>query len=319
MKNISNLPVLILAYNRFDKFDRCINTLRKQGIKKIFLSIDGPKSDNDLINQEKIYNFCFNNNLDLEIKIKQLKYNHGCRIGPLKGITWFFSKNKYGVVLEDDVILSMNAIKAFSSLLKEHFKNYKYMSISSFNEFSNDNLESIYSLPVWRSWGWASWADRWHKHLEFSEKIKYLTVWELYKLMPKQFRSIETAKLVKASQLNFLDAWDYEFNFSHVVNQKNSLTLGGINSLVYGFDESATHTIDKESIGIDFNLFCERKIDCSLIKNSFDSNSLILKKCGFQTNTNLPWLLKIFHFFKYIYYSLIFFLRKVKRFILNNI
>ena len=39
----------------------------------------------------------------------------------------------------------------------------------------------------------------------------------LYKLMPIHFRSIETVKLVKASQLNLLDAWDYEFNFSHLV------------------------------------------------------------------------------------------------------
>ena len=44
MSDISNLPVLILAYNRFDKFNKCINTLYKQGIKKIFLSIDGPKN-----------------------------------------------------------------------------------------------------------------------------------------------------------------------------------------------------------------------------------------------------------------------------------
>ena len=45
--------------------------------------------------------------------------------------------------------------------------------------------------------------------------------------MPRHLRSIETVKLVKSSQLNLLDAWDYEFNFTHVVNAKYSLTLGG--------------------------------------------------------------------------------------------
>ena len=134
MEEISNLPVLILAYNRFEKFNRCINSLHKIGIKKIFLSIDGPKNQNDFINQQKIYNFCLNNNLDLEIKIKFLKYNHGCREGPLKGISWFFSKNKYGVVLEDDVIISEKCIQAFSFLLKEHKKylntiKYQYRAI----------------------------------------------------------------------------------------------------------------------------------------------------------------------------------------------
>ena len=86
-------------------------------------------------------------------------------------------------------------------------------------------------------------------------------MWDLYKLMPKDFRSIETVQLVKASQLNLLDAWDYEFNFSHLVNMKKSLTIGGINTLVYGFDDSATHTIDLDQVGIDFKLFNEREID----------------------------------------------------------
>ena len=319
MNEISKLPVLILAYNRFEKFKRCINTLHKQGIKKIFLSIDGPKNSNDLINQKKIFNFCVNNSLDLEIKIQKLKHNYGCRQGPIKGISWFFSKNKYGVVLEDDVIISKKCIQAFSYLLNEYLENDKYMSISSFNEFSNNSVESVYSLPVWRSWGWASWSDRWSKHIEFSEKIKDLNIWELYKLMPEYLKSIETAKLVKASQLNLLDAWDYEFNFTHVVNSKRSLTLGGINTLVYGFDSTATHTIDEKSLGINFDLFDEREINFYQIMNNFEKNILILSKCGFQIRKNLSWSLKIYDFIKYLFYSLLFILRKIKRFIFGKI
>ena len=35
MDEINKLPVLILAYNRFEKFNRCVITF-KQGIKEIF-------------------------------------------------------------------------------------------------------------------------------------------------------------------------------------------------------------------------------------------------------------------------------------------
>ena len=99
-------------------------------------------------------------------------------------------------------------------------------------------------------------------------------MWDLYKLMPKDFRSIETVKLVKASQLNLLDAWDYEFNFSHLVNMKKSLTLGGINCLNYGFDDSATHTTNLDAVGIDFKLFNEKEIDLKNIMQ-FENNKLI--------------------------------------------
>ena len=66
-----------------------------------------------------------------------------------------FSKNKYGVILEDDVIVSKNVYRHFSYLLEKYFNNDEFLSISSFNEFTNSEIESIYSIPVWRSWGWA--------------------------------------------------------------------------------------------------------------------------------------------------------------------
>ena len=34
MQKLENLSVLILAYNRFEKFNRCIKRLNEQGIKK---------------------------------------------------------------------------------------------------------------------------------------------------------------------------------------------------------------------------------------------------------------------------------------------
>ena len=320
MQKVENLPVLILAYNRFDKFQRCLNNLINKGIKSIFISIDGPRDVFDIKNQVKIRHYCRTNPFGLDIKINQLEINYGCRIGPLKGINWFFQENKYGVILEDDVIISRACFQAFSFLLQENFYNDKYLSISSFNELYNQDLEYIYELPVWRSWGWASWSHKWMEHIKFSEEIKNYNLWDLYKVLPYKFRSIETAKLVKASQLNLLDAWDYEFNFSHIVNNKSSITIGGINCLVYGFDESATHTINLESLGIDFQLFRERKIDLNNIILKTNSESLsIINKCGFFYRERYEFTRLILDFFKSIFYSLLFYLRIIKRIFVKNL
>ena len=54
MSVIKDLPVLILGYNRLEKFKRCIKTVKKQGIKKVYVSIDGPKNDYDLEVQKKL-------------------------------------------------------------------------------------------------------------------------------------------------------------------------------------------------------------------------------------------------------------------------
>ena len=316
MQDLKDLPVLILAYNRFDKFVRCLESVYKKGIKKIYISIDGPRNDFDINNQRKIISICEENIFNLDIKVNHFKSNFGCRMGPINGITWFFSQNKYGVVLEDDVIITRKCFEAFLFLLETKKTNEEFMSISSFNEFSNKSLESIYSIPVWRSWGWASWADRWQYHLNFSMQIRKLNTWELYKLMPKNLQSIETVKLVKACQLNLLDAWDYEFNFTHVVNSKNSLTMGGINTLVYGFDRSGTHTIDLASVNINFDLFCEREFDLKKIRKlQISDKILLLRKCGFFYKKNISWLIHILNFFKFLYNSLLFRLRIIKRII----
>ena len=319
MDNIKELPILILGYNRFDKFTRCIKTLKEKGIKKIYVSIDGPKNDFDKESQEKIINFCSNSKLGLNIKLKKLDKNYGCRLGPIKGISWFFEENKYGVIFEDDVIVSRKCLQAFLILLKKYFFNENIMSISSFNEFTSKRVESIYEIPVWRSWGWATWANKWKMHLEFSNSIKDFNIWEIYNLLPKEFRLIETAELLKSCQLNLMDAWDYEFNFSHIVNKKKSLTIGGINNYVYGFDDSATHTKNIENIEIDFKLFCEREIDTSkIIKLKMIDEIFTLRKCGFSLSKKKNIFSSTIDLSKSRIYSFIFYLRIIKRILYKN-
>ena len=320
MSVINDLPVLILGYNRLDKFTRCIKTVQKQGIKKVYVSIDGPKNNYDYEIQKRIIDFCSNNNLGIDIKIKNLKKNYGCRIAPIKGITWFFIENKFGVILEDDVIVSNKCMELFSYLLEEHFSNKNLMSISSFNEFTNKEIESIYSIPVFRSWGWATWAEKWKMHLDFSKKIRNLSIWQIYNLLPENIRLIETAEIIKSSQLNLLDAWDYEFNFTHIVNNFNSLTVGGINNFVYGFDKSASHSFDMESLGIDFNLFSEREIqENKVVIYNYKKAGLILNKCGFFYSSKINIIKFINQIIRIFYYSIIFRIRIVKRIIYKRL
>ena len=314
MSAIKDLPALILGYNRFDKFSRCITTLYEQGIKKVYVSIDGPKNEYDIQAQKNIKNFCERNPLGLDINLKSLKENNGCRVGPLKGISWFFEENNHGVILEDDVIVSKKCIEIFSFLLEEHLLNKNIMSLSSFNEFTDKSIESLYKIPVWRSWGWATWAEKWQMHLKFSNRIKNLNIWQIYNLLPKEYRLIETAELIKSCQLNLMDAWDYEFNFSHIVNKKKSLTIGGINNYVYGFDDSATHTYNIKNVDIDFKLFCERNVDeFKIIQLKKNKEISTMRKCGFSTSRNKNIFDYKIDLLKSLFFSFIFYLRMIKR------
>ena len=77
MSSIKNLSALILAYNRFEKFKRCFENLKEQGIKKIFLSIDGPRNEFDMHAQLKIIEFCRNSKFKMDSRINHLEKNFG--------------------------------------------------------------------------------------------------------------------------------------------------------------------------------------------------------------------------------------------------
>ena len=319
MSNLENLPVLILAYNRLEKLIKCIETISQYGIKKIYVSIDGPKNNYDYQTQLLMKKYFKNNYCASEIIFKQINLNYGCRIAPIMGINWFFNSNKYGVVLEDDLFLSRNCFKSFYYLLDKFKFDKEYMSITSFNEYvSNTNL--VYSMPVWRSWGWATWSDKWLEYKNFSKRIRNYDLVKLYSLLPNDLKSFETVKVLKACQLNLLDAWDYEFNFFHIVNNYKSLTLGGINNFVYGFDQSATHTKNNLSVDVDFSLFKEREFDLSKIKKyELISTIEILKKCGFYYSHGQKRDSLLILIILGIFYDLKFKLRLFKRNFLNNI
>ena len=323
MSELNDLPVLILAYNRFDKFYKCFNTLKDQGIKKIFISIDGPANDDDIISQKKIISYCKKNIYGLDIKIKYFEFNNGCRLGPLNCISWFFNLNKYGVILEDDVIISKSCLDSFNLLLEKYKQNNQFMTLTSFYEYLEDgkytlNKVPLYSLPVWRSWGWASWSDKWFEHIEFQNKIKRYNMVQLYNLLPNEFKSYQTIQILKSCQLNLIDAWDYEFNFSHIVMKYRSLTLGGINSLNYGFDSNASHTFSEGLGGINFDSFYEREIDCTnIITLKNKQTKEILEKCGFNLSNRKSKLKKTKEKSILFFTSLIFKLRLVKRFFIK--
>ena len=69
--------------------------------------------------------FCKNNEYGMTIIINQLDNNYGCRLGPIKAFHGF-SKNQYGIILEDDVTLSKKCIEAFSYLLEKYSNNEEF-------------------------------------------------------------------------------------------------------------------------------------------------------------------------------------------------
>jgi hypothetical protein len=150
-------PILITAYNRYKNFKILLNYLIKYKVK-IYVSIDGPKNEYDKIEKLKIIRLI----KKYKIRYRVLKKNYGCQKAIFLALKWFFSIEKQGVILEDDVFPSKFFFDYCEKLLIKHKNNKKIFSISGFNPLNLENKNQSYFLSKYfMCWGWATWRDRW--------------------------------------------------------------------------------------------------------------------------------------------------------------
>lgn len=177
-------PLLLLIYNRPEVTKVLFNKIKKIKPKIIYIAADGPKENdqNDLERCEKVRNIF--NKIDWNCKIHKRynKKNYGCRNSIIQSINWFFKKEKYGIILEDDCIPSTDFFWLSKILLKKYEKNNKVFCISGSNYLKNFQKvnNSYYFSKYPHCWGWATWRRAWKKNepnIKFWPKFKNSLDW----------------------------------------------------------------------------------------------------------------------------------------------
>ena len=315
--NNKDISILILAFNRPKHFNRCLERILDQGIRNIYISIDGPRGILDKSKQDLILDKIETYKEKFNIKVRRSSINKGCRNAVIDGIDWFFNNVDQGIIIEDDISISDNCLLAFIQLLKDYKSNKNIMTISSHNEFINFNEQVLIKSPVWRAWGWATWREKWLIHKEFSKKATKYSINKINSMLPKSIANIYSAELIKSCQLGLFDTWDFEFNFSHLALGYSSLTISGYNSVNFGFDIEATHTKESLEDSFKYKTNNNNKINTSeIIEMDIETKELTLSKCCFTKN-KIENKLKEGFISKKI--SLIFLLRKIKRSIIKRL
>ena len=120
-----NTPVLLLAFNRPDLTLKVYDVIRLVKPKKLYVSIDGPRLNNqtDLTNINIITSIFNNIDWDCEFKLNKFNNNLGCGMAISQGINWFFKEVEYGIILEDDTIPSISFFEITSKLLNKYSSN----------------------------------------------------------------------------------------------------------------------------------------------------------------------------------------------------
>lgn len=163
----TKLPVLILAYNRPDLVMQVLQVVQIYQPPRLYLACDGPRlhkqGDKERVNEtRRIMESSVN--WDCELHTLFREKNLGCAQGVYEAISWFFNHEEYGVIIEDDVVVSQDFFKLCEDLLPRYKNDMKIMQISSLNTSGRVDIPSSYVYSqVFHCWGWASWRSAWQK------------------------------------------------------------------------------------------------------------------------------------------------------------
>ncbi len=240
-----NTPILLLLFNRPDSVKKLIQALEKKKPRNLFISIDGPRKNNqnDFKKITIIKKIISKINWKCKIQKKFNEENLGCKVAVITAINWFFDKNEYGIILEDDCIPSLDFFSFCEHNLIKYQNNNKVMQISGNNYLIDKKKcnDSYYFTTINDIWGWATWKRAWkHFNSDISE-YDYATDYEMFFNYYKNKNIIKWMKIYFDNALNKEhNIWSTQWTYSMIKN--GGYTIAPRVNLVknIGFDNLAT-------------------------------------------------------------------------------
>jgi len=229
MQNALSSPVLFLVYARPNTTRLVFEEIRKARPKKLYIAADGPKPGRDDIagNCAKVRELVSKVDWDCTVSKFFREQNAGCKIAVSEAISWFFSQEEEGIILEDDCLPDQSFFFFCQSLLEKYRHDERIMHISGVNlQFGRKRGNSSYyfsNIPT--IWGWAAWKRTWDL---FDINMRLFPEFKETKMIKNVLADEETANtILKVLQLNYenkIITWDHQYGFSIVINNGLCIT-----------------------------------------------------------------------------------------------
>lgn len=222
------VPVLLMIFNREDFAVKAMAAIREYRPDHIYISADGPrkeKANEDILCEQTRATIL--KMIDWPCKIKTLfrDQNLGCDIAVSSAISWFFDHEDFGVIIEDDIVVSQSFFKLCEFLYPRYRSCDTVMAINAQYVGSEKVIKNSYDFHTFfRPWGWATWKRAWGKmdmnmnvypKLEPTKTIKriglFMGVMFHYYYWKHAYDNI--------TKRNKVNPWDYMWILSIVANE----------------------------------------------------------------------------------------------------
>ena len=234
MENYSNVPVLMVFFNRSKPLEKVFESVRNAKPKILFLAQDGARegNKNDKKGIEECREVVKNIDWDCEVHTDFSEVNLGCGKRMSSAITWAFESVDRLIILEDDCVPDKAFFPFADELLEKYKDDSRISMISAMNHlesYDNGNNDSYLFCNSGAIWGWATWKRQWESYdfnMGFIEeqdafnKIKNSKLPRYYRrdLLKQGKNRLSVLKSGKK-----LSSWTFQFNMIGFLN--NQLTI----------------------------------------------------------------------------------------------
>jgi len=256
MPKVSEAPyetksaVLFVLFNRPDTTQQVFDKIRAAKPKRLYLTADGPRPgfpDDELLckqTREIVGEIDWN----CEVKTLFRDENAGCKNGVSAAITWFFSQEEEGIILEDDCLPASSFFKFCDTLLEKYRHDTRIRHVTGCNlQFGKKwGNGSYYFSNRTHVWGWASWRRAWDDYDINLDKYHGNDIQQQMKNIYDDDLIAESwANIFKELKAGKINSWAYPLDFANFFN--NGLVIIPNENLIsnIGYNANATHTLQE--------------------------------------------------------------------------
>ena len=240
----TDIPVLVIAFNRADHTGRLLQQLASQGVGQVYVSIDGPRDMAEIAKCEEVLAVTRTFSDQMEIVVLHRNQNLGCGIGVTAALDWFFSHVNFGIILEDDCLPEDGFFEYFEHFFSQinHYEKLGVPMASAHNPFHSYGSDVVSSYCLIHGWG--TTRDNWANVRQSFFRLG----WPRFSNDSGEVRSLSEgvywwANATRA-RMGSVDTWDSMFCDRMWALGKHCLIPSTNLIQNNGFGETATHTKD---------------------------------------------------------------------------
>ncbi len=240
-------PIVLFTYNRPEHLKNTVSGLKKcvgANRSELYVFSDGPREgltdDKDKVGQVREYLKALSGFKSCLLTVRDT--NFGLARSVISGVSEVLKIHECVIVVEDDLSFHPNYLEFMNSCLRKHVSNVEIGSVSGYVwPFPrNKSTPGQYLLPRASSWGWGTWADRWHE-VNWKPKL------EDFFGNPEKIRDFnrggeDLTAMLKKRVLKKNDSWAVLWCYYHFLYHKSCLYPSDSFIKNHGTDGSGTHS-----------------------------------------------------------------------------